>query len=259
MAGKPRGEQSMAVVSEEPKGSYQPRYEIIAAKIIEIIQSAHLQPSDRLPTEQSLGEQLGVSRAMVREAIKLLTASGYVRTRRGSGIYVSDGERPFGTVGNNLPPVDPDQVLALFEFRSMQEAQTVQLAIERITLPELRTLEQALMRNQQAAEVEQLEKFIESDDAFHLCIARASHNLFLAETVETALRLQRWTIKMITGGAPGSLQGSVEQHKAIFQAIKDGHAEEAVQEMKNHIETTWQAYLQVVRKRLLPEEQAPSQ
>lgn len=246
----------MAIVSEESKGSYQPRYEIIAAKIIEIIQSEHLQSGDRLPTEQSLGAQLGVSRAMVREAIKLLTASGYVRTRRGSGIYVSDGERPFGANVNNLPvPVDPEQVLALFEFRGMQEAQTVLLAIERITLPELRTLEQALVRNQQAAEAEQLEAFIESDDAFHLCIARASHNLFLAETVETALHLQRWTVRMITGGAPGSLRGSVEQHMAIFQAIKEGHADLAVQEMKKHIETTLQAYLQGVRKRLLSDEQ----
>ncbi|HEX7733574.1 MAG TPA: FadR/GntR family transcriptional regulator [Ktedonobacteraceae bacterium] len=247
----------MAMVSEESKGSYQPRYEIIAAKIIEIIQSAKLQPGDRLPTEQNLGEQLGVSRAMVREAVKLLTASGYVRTRRGSGIYVSDGERPFGASGSSLPvPVDPGQVLALFEFRGMQEAQTVLLAIERITLPELRALEQALVRNQQAAEAEQLDLFMESDDAFHLCIARASHNLFLAETVETALRLQRWTVKMITGGAPGSMRVSAEHHQAIFQAIKDGRAEDAVQHMKNHIEATLQAYLQGVRKRLQFDEQS---
>jgi len=246
----------MAVVSEESKGPYQPRYEIIAAKLIEIIQSANLKPGDRLPTEQSLGEQLGVSRAMVREAIKLLTASGYVRTKRGSGIYVSDGGRPFASTSNLAIPADPEHMLALFEFRSMQETQTVLLAIERITLPELRALEQSLTRNQQAAEMEQTDTFIESDDAFHLGIAQASHNPFLAETVATALRFQRWTIEMVTGGAPGSMRASAEQHTAIFLAMKDGHTKDAVQGMKDHIEMALQTYLHEVRKRLLPDEQS---
>ncbi len=242
----------MRSASDDPKGSYQPRYEIIAAKIIDIIQSACLQPGDRLPTEQSLGDQLGVSRTIVREAVKLLTASGYVRTRRGSGIYVSDGERLFGAGAHNLPmPVDPEQVLALFEFRSMQETQAVLLASERITVPELHVLEQTLARNQQAAVEEQAEDFLASDDFFHLCIARASHNLFLAETIETVLRLQCWTARIVTDGASGSLLHSVGQHQVIFQALKDGHADLAIQKMKEHIDDTLRAYLQNVRQRLL--------
>lgn len=248
---------AMATVSQESKGAYQPRYEIIAAKIIEIIQAANLQPGDRLPTEQNLGEQLGVSRAMVREAVKLLTASGYVRTRRGSGIYVSDGERPFAAAPANLSmPVEPEQMIALFEFRGMQEAQTVRLATERITLPELRSLEQTLTLNRQAAEAEQWEVFIESDDAFHLGIAQASHNPFLAETVVTTLHLQRWTVKMLTGGAPGSMLASADQHAEILTAIKDGRADLAILVMQNHIDTVLQAYLQGVRKRLLLDEQS---
>ncbi len=193
---------------------------------------------------------------MVREAIKLLTASGYVRTRRGSGIYVSDGGYPFApTAGSSAIPANPEHMLALFEFRSMQEAQTVLLAVERITLPESRALEQSLTRNQQAAEMEQANSFIESDNAIHLGIARASHNPFLAETVATALRFQRWTVEMVTGGVPGSMRVLAEQHSAIFNAIKDGRTEDAVQGMKDHIEMALQTYLQEVHKRLLPDEQ----
>ncbi|QBD83084.1 FadR family transcriptional regulator [Ktedonosporobacter rubrisoli] len=245
----------MTQASKKTSSSYQPGYETIAAKIIELIKAGSLQPGDRLPTEQRLGEQLGVSRAMVREAIKLLTASGHVRTRRGSGIYVNDGSRPFATAAINLSmPVDPEHMRALFEFRSLQEAQTVKLAAERITLAELRGLEQALIRNREGALANHWDMFIEYDDAFHSGIARASHNPFLLETVETVLRLQRWTVKMATGGAPGSLLASVDQHQAIFTALKDGKADVAVQAMKDHIDAVLHAYLQDVRRRLLLDE-----
>jgi DNA-binding FadR family transcriptional regulator len=245
----------MTLVTKDTDGVYRPGYETIAAKIIEFIQSERLRPGDRLPTEQGLAEQLGVSRAMVREAVKILTASGHVRTRRGSGIYVSEGARPFASAAINLSlPVDPEHMRALFEFRCMQEMLTVRLATEHITLAELRSLEKAVLLNRSAAEAGQWGPFIESDDAFHNSIAQASHNPFLAETVATVLRLQRWTVKMSTGGAPGSLLNSADQHDTIFAAIKDGQPDAAVQAVKTHVESVLQAYLQDVRRRLLLDE-----
>ncbi|MBV9257636.1 MAG: FadR family transcriptional regulator [Ktedonobacteraceae bacterium] len=208
-----------------------------------------------MPTEQNLGEQLGVSRAVVREAIKLLTASGYVRTRRGSGIYVSDVSSSLITQSVNFSmSVKPEHMMALFEFRTIQETLATRLATERITVPELRSLEQIQTLNRQAAEAEQWDAFIKSDDTFHLSIAHASHNPFLAEAVATTLRLQHWAAKMFTSGTPGYLLTSANQHTAIFTAIKKGHADAAVQAMNNHIETILQSYLQEVRKRLLDEQ-----
>ncbi|HLZ63095.1 MAG TPA: FadR/GntR family transcriptional regulator [Ktedonosporobacter sp.] len=244
------------LVTNGAESTYRPGYETIAAKIVELIKDASLQPGARLPTEQQLAEQLGVSRAMVREAVKILTARGHVRTRRGSGIYVSDGAKPFATAAIHLSmPVDVEHMRALFEFRCMQEMLTVRLAIQHITLVELRALEKIVALNRQAAEAGQWEPFMESDNDFHNTIARASHNPFLAETVETVLRLQRWTVKMVTGGAPGSLLRSADQHIAIFSALKDGVVDNAVQEIKNHIEVVLQEYLQDVRRRLLLEDQ----
>jgi GntR family transcriptional repressor for pyruvate dehydrogenase complex len=243
----------MKLVTSGTESRYRPGYETVAAKIIEFIEATRLQSGARLPTEQKLAEQLGVSRAMVREAVKILIAGGHVRTRRGSGIYVSDGTRPFATAAINLSmPVDVEHMRALFEFRCMQEMLTVQLATQHITLVELRTLEKSVILNRQAAQAEQWELFIESDNAFHSIIA--SHNPFLAETIEAVLPLQRRTVKMVTGGAPGSLLRSADQHDAIFAAIKDGLPDVATQEMKKHIDTVLYEYLQDVRRRLSPEE-----
>jgi GntR family transcriptional regulator, transcriptional repressor for pyruvate dehydrogenase complex len=58
----------------------------------------------------------------------------------------------------------------------------------------------------------------------------------------------------MTGGAPGSLLQSVEQHRAIFNAIKDGQAEEAAQLVKVHVDTVLTAYRQAARRRLITDE-----
>ncbi|MBO0779942.1 MAG: FadR family transcriptional regulator [Ktedonobacteraceae bacterium] len=245
-------------MSRSTTSTYRPGYETIAEKIVDFIHTSGLRPGDRLPTEQNLGEQLGVSRAMVREAVKLLTARGLVRTRRGSGIYVANGEYPRATAAINLSmPVDPEHILALFEFRSLQETLTARLAAERITHSEVRALEEAVEHNRLGAETGQWETFIEADIAFHQGIAQASHNPFLAETVATTFRLQRWAIRLVTGGAPGSLLKSAEQHTEILDAIKSGQPEAAAQAMQSHVQTVIAEYQAEVR-RLLTGQTSPT-
>src|SRR5438552_3077920 len=69
-------------------GVQKPRSETAAAKIAEYIAQHGLQPGDRLPAGRGFGEQLGVSRTVVREAVKMLATTGFVRARQGSGLYV---------------------------------------------------------------------------------------------------------------------------------------------------------------------------
>jgi GntR family transcriptional repressor for pyruvate dehydrogenase complex len=235
--------------------AYRPRYEIAAEKIVELISNTGLKPGDRLPTEQRLGEQLGMSRGIVREAIKYLTATGLVAARKGVGIYVAGKPRTVAMPAIHLSmTVDPEQIQSLFDFRCMQEMLAVRLATERITLAELRDLEKVLAANRQYAEAEDWPLFLESDDRFHLFIARAAHNPFLVETVANILHLQRWAVRVMTGGAPGSLLSSVEQHEAIFNSIKEGQPEEAAQLIRTHIETVLAAYRQEERRRLMADQ-----
>lgn len=236
---------------------YRPQYEIVAEKIVEFISATRMKPGDRLPTEHRLGEQLGVSRSIVREAVKYLTATGLVAARKGVGIYVAGRSSLVARSAINLSmTVDPEHIQALFDFRCMQEMLTTRLAAEHITLAELRELEKILARNRAHAEADEVELFLESDDAFHRSIAQAAHNPFLIETISSILNLQRWAIKVMTGGAPGSLLASTEQHEAIFNGIKAGQPDEAAQAVKTHIETVFSAYRQEVRRRLLADDTA---
>lgn len=243
---------TISVVEEPQTPVYRPQYERIAELIVEYIGKHQLHAGDRLPTEQEFAEQFGVSRTIVRDAIKMLTPSGLVRPRRGSGIFVGEETSLSANATLNLVRlVPPERVAELFEFRRMQEMQTANLAAQRVSVAELRALEQSLAANRTAAADEDMDSFLRSDDTFHHGIALAAHNVFFVETVDSIMRLQRWAIRVLTGGAPGSLQTSVEQHTAIFHAIRDGSPDRAAEAARVHVESVFAAYQQEARRRLL--------
>jgi DNA-binding FadR family transcriptional regulator len=243
---------TISLIEESQTPVYRPQYERIAELIVEYIGKHQLRAGDRLPTEQEFGEQFGVSRTIVRDAIKMLTPSGLVRPRRGSGIFVGEETSLSpGTPLNLATLVPPERIGELFDFRCVQEMQTARLAAQHISVAELRALEQALATNRAAAAVDDQDTFLRSDDEFHHGIALAAHNTFFVETVDSIMRLQRWAIRILTGGAPGSLQASVEQHSAIYLAIRDGDAERAAHAARAHVETVFAAYQQEARRRLL--------
>ncbi|MGH6655318.1 MAG: FadR/GntR family transcriptional regulator, partial [Actinocrinis sp.] len=106
-----------------PAGAYRPGYELIAEQILQLIAELKLEPGDRMPTEVELASQLGTSRTVVREAIKILSALGRVRAQKGRGLYVADDEGMLGPSrwGGFFLPTDLDHVYMLFEFRRVQE------------------------------------------------------------------------------------------------------------------------------------------
>ena len=107
-------------------------YEQIVQQIQEAIRVNSLTQGDRLPTERELAETFGVSRSVVREAIKVLTAQGLVESRQGSGLYVVN--RPIESVSRaivlSVTP-DEDSVDQLFEFRRLLEVDAARLALRR--------------------------------------------------------------------------------------------------------------------------------
>ena len=182
------------------ENGHRPAYETIATKITDLITSANLKPGDRLPTEHELSEQLGVSRTVVREAVKVLVATGLVYTRRGSGLYVANKASSFATTMlDSLGPADPSQVISLYEFRFMLELPAARLAAERITPPELRELREIVALNRHSAETQQRRQWSESDAAFHRVISEATHNPFLASTIAIATRSHSWLFDIAAG------------------------------------------------------------
>jgi GntR family transcriptional repressor for pyruvate dehydrogenase complex len=233
--------------------AYRPGYELVAEQILELIARSRLQPGDRMPTENELAGQLGTSRTVVREAVKILSALGRVRAQKGRGLYVADDEGMLGArrwEGFFLP-ADLDHVYMLFEFRRVQEAEASRLAAARATPAELRAIEAAADLCREGHVTGTTALFNRGDEEFHLGIAAASHNQFLVTAVREARRLLR---QSSTIGLHGTLGGhaaeAVEEHAAIYRAIRDGDADAAARAAAVHLDNTLEDYRREIQRRV---------
>ena len=181
------------------------------------------QAGDTFPSEPELGVQLGVSRTVIREAIKILGEKGLVESHVKTGTQIQPRHKW------NL--LDPD-ILAweyadgprdaflykLTEVRRVIEPSAAKLAASRATDDEIATIEQAYQ--QMAANLNDIDAFIGADMQFHAGIVRASHNEIL-EQIVNVIREALVASRKVTLQLPNSGYESLPRHYAILAAIKD--------------------------------------
>ncbi|MFD5792036.1 FadR/GntR family transcriptional regulator [Streptomyces diastatochromogenes] len=242
-----------AMNGADARGEYRPGYEVVAERILEFIAEARLVAGDRLPTENDLAQRLNTSRAVVREAVKILSALGRVRAHKGRGLFVADDEGMLITSrwGGFFRPVDLDHVLMLFEFRRVQEMAASSLAATRATPAELRTIEVAMQQCRHGFVHDQVEVFNQADEEFHMAVAAASHNTFLVSAVRDARRLQRQSSAIGIHDTLGEgTESAVEEHEMIYRAIRDGRPDEAAEATAAHLDRTLEDYRREIQRRL---------
>src|SRR3954463_14927750 len=210
-------------------GAYRPGYQILAEQILQLIAELGMAPGDRMPTEKELAARLGASRTVVREAVKILSATGRVSAQKGRGLYVADGNGMLGATqfGGFFRPTNLDHIFMLFEFRRVQEIAASRLAATQASPADLRVIEAAVQTCRHGYRTDDNAQFEAGDDAFHLGVAAASHNFFLVAAVREARRLQRQASVIGIRGVGGHAAEAVEEHEAIYRAIRDGQPDAA--------------------------------
>ncbi|MFE2183859.1 FadR/GntR family transcriptional regulator [Streptomyces sp. NPDC059455] len=239
--------------TEQGSAAYRPGYELVAEEILRLIAESQLQPGERMPTESQLASRLGTSRTVVREAVKILSALGRVRVQKGRGLFVANdpGMLSSSRLGSFFLPTDLDHIYRLFEFRRVQEEAASRLAATRATPADLRAIESAAETCRQGFLTGRQDLFERGDDDFHLGIAQASQNPFLAEAVREARRLQRQSSTMgLHGTVGGHAEGAVTEHAVIYQAIRDGDPEAAAQAATVHLDQTLEDYRREIQRRV---------
>lgn len=150
-----------------------------ADRLLEMIVDEHrYQPGDKLPNENELSAELGVSRTTLREAISFLVAQNVLETRRGRGTFVSpdlaDNDMDLSALGELRSRV---RAKDLFEMRLIFEPETVALACQRATDEEL---EQIRRKGERVEEVAAGGgDWPQADQEFHLALIKASHNEYM--------------------------------------------------------------------------------
>ncbi len=214
-------------------------YEQIVHQIQVAIRDNELSEGDRLPTERELAETFGVSRSVVREAIKVLSAQGLVEARQGSGLYVRN--RPVESVTRAIVlSVAPegDAVDQLFEFRRLLETDAARLAAERATPEQIDELADLIARYQIEPESPpNWDRFAEVDEAVHRLISVAARNPYLEVMVASVRGMMQDVVGLIADH-PGSIEEAMRHHGCIVEAIARRDGDRAAEEMERHVAYT---------------------
>jgi GntR family transcriptional repressor for pyruvate dehydrogenase complex len=211
------------------------------------IRAGRLNPGDRLPTEQALMRQAGVSRTVVREAVSALRAEGLVTTRQGVGAFVTD---PASRGQVRIAPEEMcslADVLQVIELRIAIETEAAGLAAERRDLASMERIETAAVAF--AAAVDAGESAVMQDLDFHRAIFAATGNGFFPRFLEFLgpILIPRQTVRTQMEGAHRAtyLRGVREEHARIAAAIVAGQPLAARSAMRRHLSASRDRYAQL--------------
>ena len=195
-------------------------------KLRAMIVSGELSPGERLPREADLATTLGLSRSSLREAVRALSLVRILDVRRGDGTYVSSlaSDSLLDALNFIIEFHHDASVLELLEVRRILEPAASARAAVRISAQNIAQLERVLTQVTAESPVEDL---VAADIEFHRTIATAAGNTVLASLIESlsgpTQRARVW--RGIT--QEGALQRTLDEHRAIFDAIVRRDAEMA--------------------------------
>ncbi len=203
------------------------------AQIRELIESGEYGPGDQLPTERELAERMGISRAPIREALRSLETTGLVRSRSGSGTFVSRST----SLAGRLMLQDPSKPADLFEIRQVLEPAAAELAAHRRNEHELEILRLNHLEIVEA--VDSGHRSEASFFSFHVNVAAASHNpamLQVIKSVQDRLDETVWTPLRATEPQSGvDPRDGIRDHERILSAVDSGDGTLARDLMAEHL------------------------
>lgn len=205
-------------------------YEQLVERLLDHIQADGLQVGDRLPPERELAAQLAVSRASVSQALVALEVQGVIDVRHGDGAVILD-----------IPP--ERQLLAaitsrrnrlrdVIEAREALEVKLAALAAQRRTDDDLATIDDAL--DAMAHDVARGGRGVTGDERFHAAVTAAAHSELLARLMAEISELIRES-RIESLSQPGRPRESLDAHRKVADAIRDGDAARAGTAMADHI------------------------
>jgi GntR family transcriptional repressor for pyruvate dehydrogenase complex len=214
----------------------------VTQAIIEMIASSQLKPGDTLPPERELGKQFGVSRTVIREAVRALKGKGMLEVRSGSGVRIVAVDE--STVRESMrhfvhgSMVDYSKV---DEVRRVLEVAAAGLAAERATTEDIEQIDDTVERF--ANECSDLDASVRIDLEFHRAVARATHNelfLVLHDSIgEMLIEVRRRNLSR--GRSERRLV--VDMHRRIRDGIAahdPAAAQQAMADHLGHVQATWE-------------------
>jgi DNA-binding FadR family transcriptional regulator len=213
-------------------------YRGIVEQISNLILLGEVRPGDQLPTESEMARQFGVSRTVVREAVKALAARGLIHAIPGKGTFVAQ------PAWQEI--VDELQLMLVLENHSLEDLMVMRRILE-IPIARLAaqnanpaaldalTLDLERMRGAlgEGTDLDE-EAFVRWDNAFHADLARATQNTVLGLYLQPVVLMQQAAREMLVR-VPDVAVRAYGFHERILSAVKDGDGDAAAAAMREHL------------------------
>ncbi|MGV9937388.1 FadR/GntR family transcriptional regulator [Streptomyces olivaceoviridis] len=181
------------------------------------------EPGNPLPVEDALAAEIGVSRGVVREAVKALVAKGMLHVRPRTGTRVLPPEHWNHLDRDVLRWKQAEDAAALLrdtgELRRIVEPEAARLAADRAGPDDVRVLYDSLAAMEAAAAEPGRRGYVEADIAFHRALLDASGNRLLG-SLGRAVGIALEHSFLISTQTPGAVEASLPGHRAVVEAVE---------------------------------------
>ena len=213
-------------------------FEVTVERLGSTIKLGLYEPGDRLPTERRIAEIMRVSRATIREAIRLLTEQGVLVVKRGrsGGTFVSKDLASSKVLSMRRRLQDTGFSLSeVLDHRLVIELGTIELAAQRAKPAHICEMQSLIDKMKQASN--DYSAYRKLDAQFHLAIARATQTNRLPIVMAD---IQAESSDLLSSVPPSNkaLFNSTDQHQDMLNAVKDSDSELARAIMTEHILAT---------------------
>jgi DNA-binding FadR family transcriptional regulator len=214
-----------------------PRKRLVDEVIYQIQQQillGHLKTRDKIPSEPELMTLFDVGRSTVREAVKVLANQGLLEVKQGEGTFVIDRVIQDESLEQRLRRAN---ILEVYEVRKLLEIEIAGLAATRRTQLDLHEIASQLEKQRKYKLDQDKNAYVESDLAFHMAVAIATHNHVLTDLY---VDFENVTRKAITDEVNDLeiFQDQEDYHEKLCESIKAKNAADAKRWTTKYLEDT---------------------
>lgn len=208
-----------ASMASQPKIERRPLGEQVFGLVRRMISEGELKPGERL-VEEHLARRIGTSRTPIREALHRLVQEGLVERRQKGGYVVR--------------PISAQEVEEVTGVRAVLESYAVEMGSQRISENTMAELERNISEFEKALHAGNQKRLVELNTQFHVMLYRLAGSKLLMRLIsDLAEPLHRFRVSLLSDLKAATR--SLEDHREMLTAIKNGDNEKAVRVCRAHI------------------------
>lgn len=217
--------------------------EKVIDEIRDRLDRGQLNVGDKLPNQNVLSSELGVSRTSLREAMKILDLLGVIEQRPGYGTVIRKEIPALNAKSAHLPLMsDVAATYELLEAREIVECGAVRLAAQKANDEQIQALYDLVEKMEHCLKNDDREAYKKTDHAFHGLINVVSGNRFLNDPSIVLNQYMEQFIDENIELLPGLLKESQKYHRAVCESIAGHDPDRAELEMRRHIRAIAKSY-----------------